>query len=155
MAMRADPDRPGEGIVRAALAGTAVFVASCAAMAAAPEVAVGVGVAVSFVLFLLGCAAFIVGFLRAVERSRSEEIHLAGLFFLAGTAPRRTRWLLLGSWVAQIVAALAAASARPFTPVAFATLAPVYGLGLAALWGARHARFPRRGGRGTAEVPST
>ncbi len=147
--------RLGEGIERAALVGTALFVVACVAMAAVPTVAVAVGVAVSFVLFLAGCAAFVVGFLRAVERSRTEEIHLAGLFFLAGTAPRRTRWVLLGSCAVQVVAAIGAASVRPFTPVAFATLAPVYGLGLAALWGARYARFPRRGGRGTAEVPSS
>ncbi|MBM3684491.1 MAG: hypothetical protein FJW83_08120 [Actinobacteria bacterium] len=153
--MTVDGHPPGEQILRAALWGTALFVVACVAMAAVPEVAVAAGVAVSFALFLAGSATFLVGFLRAVERSRTEEVHLAGLFFLAGTAPRRTRVMLLGALALQVVAAVAAASVRPFTPVAFATLAPVYGLGLTALWGARHARFPRRRPPGTAEASSS
>ncbi len=145
----------GAAILRAAQSGTAVFVVACVAMALVPSGTVAVGVAVSFVLFIAGCATFLVGFLRAVERSRTEDIHLAGLFFLAGTAPRRTRAILLGTFAVQVVAAVAAASVRPFTPVAFATLAPVYGLGLAALWGARHARVPLRRPKGTGETSSS
>ena len=37
---------------------------------------------------------------------------------------------------------VAAASIRPFTAVAFGILAPMLGLGLMGLWGARHGRFP-------------
>jgi hypothetical protein len=44
----------------------------------------------------------------------------------------------------QVVVVVAAASIRPFTEVAFGILAPMYGLGLMALWGARHGAFPPR-----------
>ena len=33
---------------------------------------------------------------------------------------------------------------RPFTPLAFGILVPMLGLGLIALWGARHGTFPAR-----------
>ena len=39
---------------------------------------------------------------------------------------------------------VAAASIRPFTEVAFGILAPMFGLGLMALWGGRHGTFPPR-----------
>ena len=45
---------------------------------------------------------------------------------------------------AAVVAAGAAAAVRPYTAVAFTVLAPMFGLGMMALWGARHGRFPER-----------
>jgi hypothetical protein len=52
------------------------------------------------------------------------------------------------------VLAVAAASIRPYTAVAFAVLAPMLGLGAMAMWGARHGTFfprddDRRGGDAT------
>jgi hypothetical protein len=45
----------------------------------------------------------------------------------------------------QIVVAVATAAARPFTPLAFGILVPLYGLGLAGVWGAAFGTFaPRR-----------
>jgi hypothetical protein len=69
---------------------------------------------------------------------------IGGLFFLAGSAPRRVQWHLLGSLGVQVVVAVAGAAAHPFTPLAFGTLAPVLALGFCGLWGVRYGRFPDR-----------
>jgi hypothetical protein len=53
----------------------------------------------------------------------------------------------MGSLGAQTAIALGTAAARPFTSVAFGILVPMFGLGLAGLWGARHGRFEARGAR--------
>lgn len=97
--------------------------------------------AVSGLLFLGGCAAFSIGFLKAVNRSRSEVIDLAGLFYLTGAAPAEPRRVLLGLWFAQI----AAATVSVFTvSPPWGVMAPVWGIGLLTLWSARHGRFPER-----------
>jgi hypothetical protein len=65
------------------------------------------------------------------------------VFFLADrVAPARVTRALRLLLAAQVVVGVAAAAARPFTAVAFAVLVPMLGLGLMALWGARHGRFP-------------
>jgi hypothetical protein len=87
---------------------------------------------------------FGLAYARAVQRSRSDELHLAGLFFLAGSAPRDVQRSLLGAMVVQLVVGVGAASLRPFTPLAFGTLVPVFGLAVAALWSATHGTFPPR-----------
>ncbi len=130
---------------QAVLLGTAVFVVAAALAAAAPSVFVAVGVGVSVVLFAVGCVTFLLGYARAVPRSRVDEIALGGLFFLSGTAPKRVQRLFIWCLVVEIVAGITAASFRPFTPVAFTTLAPMYALGLATLWGATFGAFPPRG----------
>jgi hypothetical protein len=52
--------------------------------------------------------------------------------------------LLLSSFAVQVVFGLIAASIRIYTPVAFGLLVPMYGLGLAGLWGATYGTFPER-----------
>jgi hypothetical protein len=96
---------------------------------------------------VVGCVLYLVAYATAVARSRTDAIGLGALFFLTdGAAPaavRRSFWL----WTSvQVVVGLAAAAARPFTPVAFGVLAPIVGLGLMGLWGARHGVFPERFG---------
>ena len=68
-------------------------------------------------LFALGCVAFLWAYWLAVQRSRTDEIGIGGLFFLAGkdTAPPRPKWLLLGALATQVVVALVTASVRPYT----------------------------------------
>ena len=51
---------------------------------------------------------------------------------------------MMASLAAEVVVALATASARPFTSLAFGILAPVFALGLAGLWGARFGTFGPR-----------
>lgn len=132
----------GDPIVRASLGGTAVFAATAVLAAVVPAADV-VALIVALGLFAGGTVAFGAGLVRAAGRSRTEELHLAGVFFLDG-APRRTRRLLLGSLAAEVVVAFVTAGLRPNTSLAFGILAPVWGQGLAGLWGAGNGRFPPR-----------
>jgi hypothetical protein len=133
----------GPWIVQASWAGTAAF-ASTAGLAAVFSGAGIVALSVALALFVAGCAAFAAAYARAVGRSRVEEISVLELFLLAGAAPAGVRRHLLGAVVVQVVVALASAGVRPNTSLAFGILVPVYGLGLAGLWGARHGTFPPR-----------
>ena len=138
--------RTGQTVVRASWAGTAVFTIA-AVVAVARGEAETVFASVSLVLFGLGLVAFVWSFGRAVVRSQEEEIAVASLWFLTGSAPPAIRRSLLASAAVEVVVALAAASLRPFTPLAFGILVPVYGLGLCGVWAGRHGRFPVRNRR--------
>jgi hypothetical protein len=134
----------GAGVVRASWAGTAVFAIAAVVGATNPDPYERLVAVVSGVLFALGVGAFLWAFGLAVARSRTDEISVAGLWFLSGSAPSSRRRPLMLSLAVQVVVAIAAASVRPYTEVAFGVLVPVYGLGLAGLWGARYGTFPRR-----------
>lgn len=134
----------GAGLVRASDVGTAVFVVAAVASAAFLEQLKIVPVVVSLGLFVLGCGAFLWAYAIAVGRSRTDAIGIGGLFFLQGSAPRSVQRRLVGALALQTVVALATASIHPFTSQAFVILAPMYGLGVAGLWGARHGRFEPR-----------
>ena len=131
----------GAGTVNAAFAGTGALVVVAAAGAAAPDRLGEVTAVVSGMLFVVGVVAFLWGYATGVVRSKDEQVTLGGLFFLAGTAPRVIRFRLRVALAVQVVVAVAAAVARPYTAVAFAVLAPMYGLGLMSMWGARHGVF--------------
>jgi hypothetical protein len=134
---------PGSSIVRASWIGTVTFAAALVVGTVDLDL-VGVTVVVSLVLFALGTAAFLTGYARAIARSRYEAIGMGGLFFLAGSAPRGVQVQLLTSLGVQVAAGLVAATIRIYTPVAFGLLVPMYGLGLAGLWGATYGQFAPR-----------
>lgn len=150
-----DPVGPGEHgrvIVVANVAATVVFAASATLAAAmfTPGTRAQ-AVAVSLVLFGAGVAAFLWGFWNAIQRSRSENIAVTTLFFLAGgTAPARTRWAMNACLGVQCTVGLVTALARPTTDgdpgssLAFGILVPMLGLGLNGLWAAFHGTFPPR-----------
>lgn len=137
--------------VRASWLGSVVFAATAIAAvltrsASVPAAAVALG------LFAAGIVIFFWAYAVAVGRSRTDAIGIGGLFFLAGegTAPAAIKRALLLSLGVQVAVGLATAIARPFTSLAFGVLAPLYGLALTGLWGARKGTFgPRRSGRGT------
>jgi hypothetical protein len=134
---------PGRAIIRASWIGTAAFTAAAVA-GAASEGLMPVTVVVSIVLFAIGVVAFLAAYARAVGRSRYEAIGMGGLFFLAGSAPRSVQVQLMASLAIEVVVALTVSSVRIYTAVAFSILAPMFGIGLAGLWGALHGRFPPR-----------
>jgi hypothetical protein len=158
-ALRPAPAAEGTGaaLVRADEVGTVAFVVAATAAALAPGVATAVLVGVSLLGLAVGMGAFLWAYAMAIGRSRTDAIGMGGLFFLAGSAPAGVRRRFTVLLVVQVVVAVAAASVRPFTPLAFGVLFPMYGLGLAGLWGARHGVFPprvvkgRRRGDGSAE----
>jgi hypothetical protein len=72
-------------------------------------------------------------------------VTLAGLFFLSGgSAPPDVSKRFRIALAVQVVVVVVAASIRPFTEVAFGILAPMFGLGLMAMWGGRHGSFTAR-----------
>ncbi len=105
----------------------------------------GVAVAVDLALFTAGTVAFVVALARAIGRSRTEQITRPGVFFLSGSAPGDVRRQLLASVAVETGVALLSAGLRPYTSLAFGILVPVYGLGLAGLWGATRGTYARRG----------
>lgn len=135
-----DP-QAGAGIVLVDFVGTGALLVACVAGIAAPDSAGSFTVIVSGVLFAVGVALFLWGYASGVVRSKDEQITLGGLFFLSGTAPPEVRFRLRLAFGVQVLLAIAAASIRPYTAVAFAVLAPMLGLGAMAAWAARHGTF--------------
>ena len=141
----ATTDHPGAGIVRASWICTAALTLSAGLALALPDTFRPVSVAVDLALFAVGCVTFLWAYAIAVQRSRTDAIGIGGLYFLAGpTAPKPVKLHLLGSLAIQVVVAVGAAALRPFTVMAFTILAPMAGLGLAGLWGARYGTFGPR-----------
>lgn len=140
-----------ERILQVDLVATVVLAVS-AALAVAWTDPMSIPYAVlGIVAFVAGCVFFVWSYAIAVGRSRTEVLSVVGIYFLTdGSAPRAVRRRLLLLLVAQTVIVVTAASIRPFTAVAFGVLAPMLGLGLMGLWGARFGTFPERddaGGR--------
>lgn len=150
-----DAAHQGAGLINVGFAGTGALLIVAAAGAAAPDGFGPVTAAVSGALFVVGVVLFLWGYATGVVRSRDEQITLSGLFFLAGAAPGVVRFRLRAVFAVQVVAAIAVAAIRPYTAVAFAVLAPMFGLGLMARWAGRHGTFDakeddgRRRGGGT------
>ena len=134
----------GTGIINLSWAGSAVYTALAIAGTIAPDWFATPTAVVSIVLFFIGCVVLLWAYAVAVSRSRHDSIGIGGLYFLAGTAPKVVRFRLQLSFAIQIVAAIASSSIRPFTPMAFGFLVPVFGLGLSGLWGARYGTFAPR-----------
>ena len=134
---------PDDPVVRPAVWGTAAFVVASATAVANEDAAAFVAV-FDLILFALGLLAFVRTLLTAAQRSRTEELSVAGIWFLAGSAPRSIQVWLLGCLAVEVVVALVAASLRPYTAVAFGVLVPLFGLGLSGLWAVRSGTFPPR-----------
>lgn len=132
-------------IIRASWAGTGLF-AAVALAGVAVDALEPVALAVDIALFAVGTGIFLWALAAAAERSRTHEMGIGGLFFLAGaTAPREVKRHLLGSLAVQTALGFATAGAKPFTPMAGGVLVPMLGLALCGLWGAKLGRFgPRR-----------
>jgi hypothetical protein len=139
-----DQELPGEAIVNGSFAGTAVYVALAVGGTVFPDSFAIPTAIVSGGLFAIGCVVFFWAYAVAVSRSRTDLIGIGGLYFLAGTAPKVIRFRMRSSLALEIVAATASSSIRPFTPMAFGFLVPVFGLGMCGLWGARHGTFAPR-----------
>jgi len=136
----------GRWAVQACWGGLAAQAAAAAA-AVATDAGRGLHVVVCTLLLLGGVAASGLAFVRAVGRSRTELVDVAGLFLLLGSAPRGTRRWLWAAVAAQAAVGLATASTRPYTSLAFGVLAPLWSYGLTVLWNATYGAFPPRPGR--------
>jgi len=131
-------------IIRVSWASSAIFATSAISAAISPGVLRWPALVVALSMFAIGCVVFLWAFAVAVGRSRTDAIGIGGLFFLAGSAPRRVQFALMGSLLAQVVVAIATASVRIFTTLAFGSLAPMMGLAMAGLWAAKFGTFGPR-----------
>jgi hypothetical protein len=148
-----DAQTAGDVIIRANLAGTALFTAT-AVLAAAFFTTLWQWVAAitALVLFALGVFAFLWSYYNAVQRSRRDVIAVSGLYFLLGdSTPPRVRRIMLSTLLVQIVVAVSTTFARldgpdgkPGSSLALGFLVPMFGFGLNGLWAAYHATFPPR-----------
>ncbi len=134
----------GAGLIKASWLGTLVFAITATLATIDPETLAVPNVVVAAVLFAGGSIAMFWAFLIAVQRSRTDAIGIGGLYFGAGSAPKAVQRHLMASLALQVVIAFTSASIRVFTSVAFGILVPVWGLGLAGLWCARHGEFAPR-----------
>lgn len=135
---------PGRVIVAASWLSTALLLVVTALAVLDPDTFIAPFFAVAVGLFFAGCAVFVVDLVLAAARSRTHEMGIGGLFFLAGSAPRGVQVNLLGSLAAQLVISFTGAALDPFTPLAFGTLVPVLPLALCGLWAVRHGLFGER-----------
>ncbi|MFZ4517946.1 MAG: hypothetical protein ACOYOP_06135 [Microthrixaceae bacterium] len=135
---------PGRWIVVVSWLSTVILAVVTALAAVDPDDAIGAFFVVAVAWFFVGSALFALVVVLAAGRSRESSMGIGGLFFLAGSAPRAVQWNLLGSLLAQVAVSIAGAAVRPFTPLAFGTLAPMLPLALCGLWGVLHGRFPPR-----------
>ena len=102
-----------------------------------------VAIGVSLVLFLIACGAFLYAFGVGIARSaRGDNVAVANLFFLQGSAPRDVQRTFIAMFVVCLVIAVATIVNEPF-----GILVPMLPPGLAGVWAARHGSFPPRGRR--------
>ena len=106
---------------------------------------------IDLLLFAIGVATFIWGYFSAVQRSRSDEISVAGLFLLIdGVATKSVMRLMNSALAIQVVVGLGGAIIRRSTDgvsgstLAFGVLVPLLGLGLNGLWASKYGTFGKR-----------
>jgi hypothetical protein len=135
----------GRRIIQADFIGTALFTVVTVVEVVVMAWMRPVAVAVDLGLFAIGCATFLGSYAIALNRSRTDEIGVASLYFLTNkVAPKPVRWRLWAALAIQCIVAITAASVRPFTTAAFSVLVPMFGLGLNGLWTARCGTFGPR-----------
>lgn len=130
----------GSRIVAASAVTTAVYCAALgwdlSGLAGGDEVAV----AIALGWFAVSLGVWAIAFGTAVVRStRGDDIAVASLFFLQGSAPSAVRARLLGVAAFVLVVTIATLAVNP---VGF--LVNMLPIGFTGLWGARHGVYPER-----------
>jgi hypothetical protein len=117
-----------------------LFALTAIPAAAGVDAMVGPAIGVALGLFFFACGAMAYAFVVGVARTtRGDNVVVANLFFLQGSAPRRVR----REFFAQFLVCLAiTAGTVAFEP--FGVLVPMLPIALAGVWGARHGTFPPR-----------
>lgn len=132
----------GRPIVIAAWIATGLFGVSVLLAIVAPStdaVAIGVSLVLFFVGSGVGLYAFGVGIVRS---AREQDVTVANLFLLQGSAPRPVRRQFL--FVLLTGLAIVAVSTLNLSVAPFAWLALMIPVGFPGLWAARHGTFPPR-----------
>ena len=139
-------------IIKANVALTTVFVVVTAlAVIVFNPLLRNVVATVDLALFAIGVASFIWGYFSAVQRSRTDEISVAGLFLLIDkVAPKSIMRMMNSALAVQALVGLAGAiirgstNGKPGSTLAFGVLVPLLGLGLNGLWASKYGIFVAR-----------
>jgi hypothetical protein len=132
--------RQGRGIVAFGWTANGLFAITAIPVAAGLDAIIGVAIVVALGLFLVSIGAFAYAFVLALSRStRGDDVAVANLFFLQGSAPKAIRRQFL--WMFLVCLAIAGATAA-WEP--FGVLVPMLPVGLAGTWAARYGVFPPR-----------
>jgi len=138
-----EPDQlapPGRGIVVFGWVANGLFAVTAIPVALGADVEIGVAIGVALVLFLVAVGTFVYAFAVGLARSaRGDNVAVANLFFLQGSAPKRVQRDFLFLFLACLAITVGTAAWEPF-----GVLVPMLPLGLAGVWGARYGTFPRR-----------
>ena len=139
--MSAAPVTEGRAIVVFGWITNAAFaVTAIPAAISGDDTLLDIAIGVALVLFLVACGAFLYAFAVGVARTtRGDNVAVANLFFLQGSAPRAVQRSFVVLFVACLAIAVATMVWEPF-----GVLVPMLPVGLAGVWAARHGTFPPR-----------
>jgi len=129
--------RQGRGIIRFGWFANVLFAVTAIPVAAGVDQLLGVAIGVSLLLFLVSVAVFVYAFVLALARSsQGDNVAVANLFFLQGSAPKPIRWKFFWMFMVCLAITVGTAAWEPF-----GVLVPMLPIGLAGLWGARYGVF--------------
>ena len=141
MSGEARDEMQGRAILRTGWAANVLFaITAVPAAVTDDDTVVAVAIVVALVLFFASIAAFVYSFAVAVARStRGDNVVVANLFFLQGSAPRPVQRAFLWMFLACLAITAATVVWEPF-----GVLVPMLPIGLAGVWAARYGAFPPR-----------
>jgi hypothetical protein len=132
--------RQGRRIVAIGWVANVLFAVTAIPVALGVDDLLGVAIAVALLLFVVAIGAFVYAFGVGVARSgRGDNIAVANLFFLQGSAPKPVRRTFLVMFLVCLAIAAGTAAWEPF-----GVLVPMLPIGLAGVWAARYGVFPPR-----------
>ncbi len=132
--------RQGRGIIASGWLANVLFAATAIPVAVGVDDLLGVAIGVALLLFLVSVFVFVYAFALALARSsRGDNVAVANLFFLQGSAPKPIKRKFF--WMALVCLVIAVATVA-WDP--FGVLVPMLPVGLAGMWAARYGVFPPR-----------
>jgi hypothetical protein len=132
---------PGRAILRTGWVANAIFaITAIPAAITRDDTLLDIAIGVSLALFLFACGAFMYAFGLGIARTaRGDNVVVANLFFLQGSAPRPVQREFIAMFLVCLAVALATMVWEPF-----GVLVPMLPPGLAGVWAARHGTFGPR-----------
>ncbi len=132
--------RAGRRILVVGWVANALFAATAIPVALGFDDVIGVAIGVALFLFLVAVGTFVYAFGVGVARTtRGDNVAVANLFFLQGSAPRPVRRAFLVLFLVCLAITVGTVAWEPF-----GVLVPMLPIGLAGVWAARYGVFPPR-----------
>jgi hypothetical protein len=132
--------RAGRRILVVGWVANALFGATAIPVALGLDDIIGVAIGVALFLFLVAMGTFVYAFVVGVARTtQGDNVAVANLFFLQGSAPRPVRRAFLVVFLVCLAITVGTVAWEPF-----GVLVPMLPIGLAGVWAARYGVFPPR-----------